>query len=432
MASRASRAFSFVENTSLRGLAGSCALAGAGVVVSGLVMRQRMLREHPICQTACDQLERSEEVRRWLGAGEVSTGGVVGGYVDIQEGTAAFRIPLGRSADGGAAYARVEAEAEWLRVPGAASASGPPVEERASARWLLRHLELEPPQGGGGGHGGQPPLVLYSLEASVPESKWAPSREPSAIPSAVRNLLPNTQALLGDSEAHRFVLTLATAVMANAVAFTYLHRRARGLERVGRARSFLAHNQSRMRHQTRAAVTGALPARPPAARAGARVAAAASRPPRRQVARGRDARRRALHRSARFAAQAGGRGALRLAGGGHALCARPRRLAGGGLRPAAGCTARRQRRAAATLKLVREGARLPKVCGRVLGEWELTHVSLAEPAETQVRLTRGGLATGDSLAIAQAAVAEMIGAAESLPLAPSTRGAGRGGERRRA
>lgn len=67
-----------------------------------------------------------------------------------------------------------------------------------------------------------------------------------------------------------------------------------------------------------------------------------------------------------------------------------------------------------------------------LGEWELTHVSLAEPAETQVRLTRGGLATGDSLAIAQAAVAEMIGAAESLPLAPSTRGAGRGGERRRA
>ena len=47
-------------------------------------------------------------------------------------------------------------------------------------------------------------------------------REPSAIPSAVRNLLPNTQALLGDSEAHRFVLTLATAVMANAVAFTYL------------------------------------------------------------------------------------------------------------------------------------------------------------------------------------------------------------------
>lgn len=66
-----------------------------------------------------------------------------------------------------------------------------------------------------------------------------------------------------------------------------------------------------------------------------------------------------------------------------------------------------------------------------LGEWELTHVSLAEPAETQVRLTRGGLATGDSLAIAQAAVAEMIGAAESLPLAPSTRGAGRGGERSR-
>ena len=67
-----------------------------------------------------------------------------------------------------------------------------------------------------------------------------------------------------------------------------------------------------------------------------------------------------------------------------------------------------------------------------LGEWELTHVSLAEPAETQVRLTRGGLATGDSLAIAQAAVAEMIGAAESLPLAPSTRGAGRGGKRMRA
>mmetsp|Transcript_41918 Transcript_41918/g.134759 ORF Transcript_41918/g.134759 Transcript_41918/m.134759 type:complete len:378 (+) Transcript_41918:101-1234(+) len=374
MASRASRAFSFVENTSLRGLAGSCALAGAGVVVSGLVMRQRMLREHPICQTACDQLERSEEVRRWLGAGEVSTGGVVGGYVDIQEGTAAFRIPLGRSADGGAAYARVEAEAEWLRVPGAASASGPPVEERASARWLLRHLELEPPQGGGGGHGGQPPLVLYSLEASVPESKWAPSREPSAIPSAVRNLLPNTQALLGDSEAHRFVLTLATAVMANAVAFTYLHRRARGLERVGRVLELL---------------------RLPVDRPAAKLRAAAMRVAERSI------EARALQPKQEGGGLYGWQAADTL----YALAPV--------VSPAAAYDL--------LLAARRDGN----------GEWELTHVSLAEPAETQVRLTRGGLATGDSLAIAQAAVAEMIGAAESLPLAPSTRGAGRGGERSR-
>lgn len=216
----------------MRALTGACTAAGAAVVGCAVAIRQQTHRNHPVFAAACDQLKHSEVVHQLLGGGEVSTRGAVGGYSDIMGGTAVLRIPLSSSSCSGIVYARVEAEAEWVGKPSEAEDPTPP-EHRVHSRWLLRHLEVQPPDLSAS------PVVLYSIPAKSSPSPWAPSREPSSLPETVRNLLPNLHTMLRDSDTHSFVLTLAIAIAANAGAFAYLHRRARGLERASQVMEML-------------------------------------------------------------------------------------------------------------------------------------------------------------------------------------------------
>jgi len=214
----------FIDGSSVRKLAGYCTVAGVGVVGAATMVRQRGQRTHPVCESACDQLSKSDFVRQMLGGGEVSTEGIVGGYQDPVGGTVAFRIPLSSSTSSVTRYARVEAEAEWV------GREGEDIEPTSQAvkvhsRWLLRHLEIESLRPG------EPPEVIYSLPAQVAASKWAPSRERTMLPEWLRNLFPNMGVLVRDQEAHRFMGTFCFAILINAAAFAYLNRRVQGLER---------------------------------------------------------------------------------------------------------------------------------------------------------------------------------------------------------
>lgn len=214
-----------VENASVRALAGACTVAGGVALSSALYMRQKLNRDHPVFTAAAEQLTHSNAVRQRLGGGALSTSGVVGGYIDIMGGTVELRIPL--STGSTKTYARVEAEAEWLvkDYKGPVDAEPTPPEKKVSTRWLLRHLELEPR------HSGESPLVLYSVDACKPPSKWAPSREKSALPDALINLFPNVATVLSDSDSQKFFVCLALVLAGNGLAFAFMHNRARRYER---------------------------------------------------------------------------------------------------------------------------------------------------------------------------------------------------------
>eukprot|EP00308_Calcidiscus_leptoporus_P025433 CAMPEP_0119369718 /NCGR_PEP_ID=MMETSP1334-20130426/16195_1 /TAXON_ID=127549 /ORGANISM="Calcidiscus leptoporus, Strain RCC1130" /LENGTH=325 /DNA_ID=CAMNT_0007386621 /DNA_START=42 /DNA_END=1019 /DNA_ORIENTATION=+ len=152
----------------------------------------------------------------------VSTRGIVGGYVDLVEGSAVLTIPVARS-DGstGRCIARVEAEAEWV---GAVPVDGEPGQEaKMRARWLLRHMELE-------ADGDRDALVLYSLPAALVPSPWTPSREPSLLPRDVRAFFPELAAMTQSREVLQLAVVGTLMVAMHTFAFVTF-RRQQGIQR---------------------------------------------------------------------------------------------------------------------------------------------------------------------------------------------------------
>jgi hypothetical protein len=336
---------------SVRALTGACTAAGAVVVGCTVVIRQQTNRNHPVFVAACDQLKQSEVVHHLLGGAEVSTRGAVGGYSDIMGGTAVFRIPLSSSSSSQIIYARVEAEAEWVGKPSQGEDPTPP-EQKVHSRWLLRHLEVQPPDLS------TSPVVLYSIPAKSLPSPWAPSREPSSVPETLRNLFPNMHTMLRDSDTHRFVLALAIAIAANASAFAYLHRRARSLERASQVMQML---RLPLNDQTLALRTEAM-----------RVAEQVVEYEQLQPV--RDGGMYGWQTQDEMFVIA----PVISPNMAHDLLLAARRLSD--------------------------------------KKWELTHVSLTNQEETRRMLTGGELASTDNLVAAQRAVVDMISAAQSLPL----------------
>ena len=246
--------------------------------------------------------------------------------------------------------------AEWLGKPPEEVTATPP-EVKVHSRWLLRHLELEP-------HAcNEQPVVLYSISAHAPPSKWAPSRESSALPEPLRNLLPNMQTLVADNDTHRFVLTLGIAIAANAFAFAYLHRRARGIER-----------SSQVMEMIRLPVNEAL--------------------------------LRLRNDGMRVAEQVADRNQLQPM-------------------PNSGIYGRETpNELYAIVPVVSPSSAYDMLLSarRSQGDsWKLTHVSLTHQDETKMALTQGELARTDDRDAAQVAVSNMIAAAKSLPLQQDTR-----------
>jgi hypothetical protein len=174
----------------------------------------------------------------------------------------------------------------------------------------------------------------------------------------VRNLFPNMHTMARDSDTHSFVLTLAIAIAANAGAFSYLHRRARGLERASQVLQML---RLPLNDRTLALRTDAM----------------------------RVAERAVEHEQLQP-------------------------VRDGGMY---GWQTQDEMRAIAPVISPNAAHDLLLGARRVHdNKWELTHVSLTNQEETRRVLTRGELGSTDDLSAAQIAVSDMIAAAKSLPL----------------
>ena len=195
-----------LEQASLKALAaGGASLAGV-LAGGGLWYRQERLQHHPICAFAAAQLRASKDVQQLFESDTVSTAGFVGGYVDLNSGTAGLTLPVQTAGCKG--VARVEAEATVVRADEAQTLldfnfGADPL------RWTLRHLEVAKDS----------PVatsarVLYSLPAQRTLPAWAPGREPSAprslLPREAQALLPADDSLVGFVTFH--VLGLALIV----------------------------------------------------------------------------------------------------------------------------------------------------------------------------------------------------------------------------
>lgn len=144
----------------------------SAISVGGLYYRQRRLQQHPICAVVTAQLNASKEVRKLFEGDTVSTDGYVGGYVDMNSGTAVLTLPV--QTTGCKGIARVEAEAVAIGKGDAPSLLDF-VFGADELRWTLRHLEVtkDAPVA-------TPPQVLYSLPGQRTLPAWAPTGEPSA------------------------------------------------------------------------------------------------------------------------------------------------------------------------------------------------------------------------------------------------------------
>ena len=187
-----------LEQASLKALtAGGASLVGV-LAGGGLYYRQERLQHHPISSFAATQLCASKDVRQLFESDAVSTAGFVGGYVDLNSGTAVLTLPVQTAGCSG--VARVEAEATVVRADEAPTSLdfnfGPD-----PLRWTLRHLEVvkDSPVA-------TPPRVLYSLPAHRALPAWAPARESSGPRSLLSRkaqaLLPADNSMVGFTAFH--------------------------------------------------------------------------------------------------------------------------------------------------------------------------------------------------------------------------------------
>ena len=197
------------------------AAGGGGLVIgTSLAFRQRHLRNQPILEAARTQLQTADAVREILGSPMASSEGNVRGYTDpVVGGTACLEFPI--VSEGGVhAIARVEAEAEWVKLESEANARGETAPERPKSlepRWLLRHLEIQPADA--------EPVTLYSLPPNAPLSPWAPSREPSIIPHWLRALVPEPSGVTHAEAFPRLIGVAGIAVLMHLLAFTQIQKR---------------------------------------------------------------------------------------------------------------------------------------------------------------------------------------------------------------